>query len=257
MIEIDPRLRQASAAREAGRHEEALDLVRAVFADVDGATVPDHANPFMTMFLWQMLAHEYAPARAALAHTRDAQARRLLAGERLFGAPVAPGDHAPQRSRFALVVEMNEILADPAATHALFCALVDTDPGLARSHAWLALPAIVAVGDFALAERYRGDPLALLEPLTLNARTLPLLPPPGAAPRVAAELMNLVRDVRIGIAVLDGLGRADEARALRAALLDGLESEALRALALRELAAPGSINDAVVAHQMAQQGIPG
>lgn len=250
MSELDPRLQQASAALEAGRHDEALALVRQAFAEVDGHAPTALASHFMTMFLWETLAGAYPPARAALAEERDAQVRRVLAGDMEFGPPAPAGVYAPRRSRFAVVVGMNETLADPASTHALFRALADSDPAGARPHAARALAAIVAVGDFALADRYRREPLAMLEAVNGNARTLPLLPPPGQAPRLAAEMMGLCDDVRIGIAVLDGLGRPHEAQALHAALLAGLESAELRALAQRELAQPGSINRAVVEHQM-------
>ena len=253
MRQLDPRLQQASAAREAGRHDEALALVRQAFTDIDGHAAPEIASHFMTMFLWETLAGEYPPARTALAEERNVQVRRLLAGEHEFLVSAPAGVFTPHRSRFAVVVRMNETLADPGSTHALFRALADTDPELARRFASQALPAIVAVGDYALADRYRGEPLALLDALNVNARTLPLMPLPGQAPRVAAELMGVCSDVRIAIAVLDGLGRPGEASVLRDALLGGLEAPALRALAQQELVEAGSINRAIVEHQMAQQ----
>lgn len=74
---------------------------------------------------------------------------------------------------------------------------------------------------------------------------------PFAAPRLAATLTGLVGEVAVTIAVLDGLGRPEEAQAARTALLDGLCDCALRDLAQQELAAPGTITRAIVAHQMA------
>jgi hypothetical protein len=73
----------------------------------------------------------------------------------------------------------------------------------------------------------------------------PLVPPPGQAPRLAAELSLLVGDVRIAQAVLRARGQADEAAQLGARLLDGLASEPLRALARRELDEEGTIMRAV------------
>ncbi len=65
--------------------------------------------------------------------------------------------------------------------------------------------------------------------------------------------MNLVKDVRIAAAILRGQGQAAEADALCAALLAGLTNDAMRALAQRELDAPGSITADIVNRQMAQE----
>src|SRR5690606_15563894 len=114
------------------------------------------------------------------------------------------------------------------ATHALFLQIEAQEPALAQRYAWLALPAIVAAGDFALAERYRGDPLELLHEVNATAARSELFPAGRQAPRLAADLMNLTREARIGIAVLHGLGRTGEALAVRDALLAGLASDELR-----------------------------
>lgn len=148
---------------------------------------------------------------------------------------------------------MNEKLADARATHALFVELEARQPELAQRYAWQALPAIVESGDFALADRYRGGPLALLDQVNVHALTMPLIPPPGKAPRLSADLSNLVKDARLGAAVLHGLGREAEAIALRKALLAGLTSDALRVMAQRELDDPGTIIRELVACQMAQE----
>ena len=109
-----------------------------------------------------------------------------------------------------------------------------------------------AIGDFALAERYRGDPLASLEGVNDQARCAPLFPLPGQAPRLAAELMNLATAVRLGAAILRGLGRGSEAEALRASLLAGLATAELKEWARRELDLPGTITREIVDRQMAQ-----
>jgi flagellar biosynthesis regulator FlaF len=252
MNELDPRLQQASEAREAGRFEEALQLLRAAFLQNDSPAVAANASHFMTMFLWQMLAEDHAPARAALAELRDAQVDLVLAGDEIFAASAGPSTGWPvRRSRFSDVVEINEILGDPASTHALFTALESARPEQARRNAARALAHLVAAGDFALADRYRGDPLAMLEPVTLNARSLPLFPPQGQAPRLAAEMIGLGKDVHLAIAVLNGLGRPGEAEALRATVFDRLESAELREWMERELAEPGAINRAHTERLMA------
>jgi hypothetical protein len=240
---------------EAGRHEDALRLLQAAFGAVEQAVEPTRLHLFMTMFQWQRLVEQYMPARAALAAVRDDQVARLLAGDLVVGRDAAAAASVPayQRiGRFALIVDMNDTLHDARSTQALFAQLHASHPALARSNAWRALPALVEAGDFALADRYRDDPLALLDAVNFNARTLPLYPPPRQAPRLAADLTNLVRDARIGIAVLRGLGDEGAADALRAALLDGLEDAAVRALAQRELEAPGTITREIVERRMAQ-----
>jgi hypothetical protein len=162
--------------------------------------------------------------------------------------------HAFQRaSRFSLICQMNEIIDDARSTCELFARLDVSAPALARRHAAQALPAIVEAGDFALADRYRSAPLAHLDAVNATARDLPLFPAPGAAPRLAAELSNLLGDVRIGMAVLRGQGHAAQADAVRHTLLAGLASDVLRAMAQRELDDPGSITRELVAHQMAQE----
>ncbi len=240
-------------------HGEALALLERRYAEAEASPAPGRNDYFMTMFEWKMLAEDYSPAAAALARVRDEQARRLLAGEVHTGsAPVPAGAEEPFKRvrRFALIIDMNHTLADPRATHSLFLQLERQSPELARRYAWQALPDIVEAGDLALADRYRGDPLQLLGDVNCNARSLPLLPPPRQAPRLAAELTSLTRDVRIAITVLRGTGREAEADAVRTALLHGLANAELRALAERELDEPGSIDRMMVEHQMAQDAAP-
>ena len=201
---------------------------------------------FIVMFTWTLLAEEHAPARHALAAHRDEHVRLLLAGDvdTVGHNPDMPG------SRFSAIVSINDTLGDTAATYALFKALLDARPEHAQRQAWRALPAIVAAGDFALAERYMPDPLARLAELNGYARTMPLFPPEGAAPRLAAELSNYVQDVWLRAAILEGLGREEEARRLRNEAIAGIESEELRELAQRGLASPGAIHQAVTEHEI-------
>lgn len=243
-----------------GRHGELLAYLEALYAQTEQAPAPARTDYFMTMFQWELLIEKYAPAASALARARDEQARRLLAGELYTGTAPWLEDRRQMFARverFFLIVDMNETLDDPRATHALFLQLEARQPDLARRHAWRALPAIVEAGDFALAERYRGDPLEQLAAVNCNARSWTLFPPAGQAPRLAGELMNLTREVRIAIAVLRGLGRQAEADAVRDGLLGGLANEELRVLAERELDEPGTISRRVAEHQMAQDQASG
>lgn len=258
MPDIDSRLTRLIALRTEGRHAQALPLLQQLFADAGRVVNPARSSYFIPMLEWQFLAEAYAPAYTALQVERDAQIRLLLSGEHDFGrqdSSVPPASNAFGRaSRFSLIVEMNETLGDVRSTADLFARLDASAPELARRYAWQALPAVVEAGNFALAERYRCPaPLAHLETVNALAASQPLLPAPGTAPRLAAELMNLVKDVRIAAAVLRGQGQAAEADALCAALLAGLANDAMRTLAQRELDAPGSITAAIVRRQMDEE----
>lgn len=259
MIGFDERVKALIGLREAGRYTEALELLSQLFAEAALSDVPARRSLFIVMLEWQFLTEVFAPACAALAEARDAQMAQLLAGDLFFDRGGAQGEDIPEyqrTTRYAMVIDMNEILKDAHATRDLFVRLEAVQPELARRRAGRALPAIVETGDFALADRYRGEPLAMLLPVNDTAAHIPLLPPGRKAPRLAADLMNLTRDVRIAIAVLRGLGRPQEAGALREAMLAGLASAELREVAGRELDEPGTINRMVVDHQMAQEGPP-
>lgn len=254
MNDIDPRYHTLNDLHEAGRFDDALALSRDLFAEAEAEPRPERYRYFMPMFQLQLLLDVHAPTRAVLAALRDEQAARLLDGDAFCGSGGPPAADEYQRaSRFSLLLQMNTLLGEMHATHALFRALEARLPELARQYAHQALPAMVDAGDFALADRYRGDPLSGLANVNHGARELPLFPPPREAPRLAADLSNLVKDVRIGIAVLRGLGDPAAADALRAALLDGLESDELREMAARELAEPGTITREGVARQMAEE----
>jgi hypothetical protein len=256
MIDIDPRQQKVAALEEEGRHAEALALLQELYAETEAEPAPDRTRYFMTMFQWGLLTQHYPPACSALATVRDEQAARLLAGDLYAGTEGSKdGNEQPWErvSRYSLIIEMNSTLGEPHATRDLFLQLEAAQPELAQRYAWQALPAIVEAGDFSLADRYRKEPLEQLVSVNENARSMPLFPPPGQAPRLVGDLSNLVKDVHLGAAVLDGLGRQAEASALRQALLAGLQDEALRALAQRELDEPGTIIREFVARQMEQE----
>ncbi|MBQ5939122.1 hypothetical protein [Massilia sp. AB1] len=238
---------------EAGRYADLLVLLQQSLAEAELEVAPERTRFFMTMFHWKMLVEDYPPARAELEAARDEQAARLFAGDLYAGLDddAAKDEDSFRRvQRFSLIADMNRTLGDARSTHALFVRLDAGQPALARQYAYLALPEVVEVGDFALADRYRHDPLRLLAEVNRDSTAWPLFPPP-IHPRMSAQLSNLVRDVRIGIDVLRGLGRVAEADALPESLLSGLASGELRAWAQRELAEPGSITRHFVECQMA------
>lgn len=222
-------IEKAIVARQEGRYEEALRLILTLF-ETEG-------DSSFIMFIWRLLMDDFPPAREAFIRTRDAQTVLLLAGE-LHNENV----RGRLRSRFELIAHMNQDLLDGRATYELFLKLLAMQPDEARREAYIALPAIVDAGDYALAESYLDDPLLRLQELNRLAGELPLFPPIAVPPRLAAELINFIQQVRLLSAVHQGLGRIKEAEALRDAALAGLSSKPMRNWAARELADPGVLS---------------
>lgn len=254
MTELDPIVTAASAAHHEGRFEEAIPLLVQLFERSEQESASMHSAFFMTMFTWQLMLEDYPPARAALQALRDDQIRKFLAGQLIFApddTPVLVDEPWRQKPRFSVIVRINDLLHEPASTCALFAELDANNPDLARRYGYMALPAIVAEQQWALAERYRRDPLQVLPECNRIRHDFGLFPPLDQAPRLAATLMGLMGDVHLALAVLENTGRAGEATALRAAVLAGLEDDKMRGLAARDLAAPGTISRELADHRMA------
>ena len=251
MSDIDPQVTAAVAAHKAGRYADALALLQQLFARAEAQQDPGPSPYFMAMFGLQQLLPVYPPAHAAVRALRDTQVAHLLDGRTSFGAPFNAG-YPVCKERFSVIVELNDLLGDTQSTCALFAEIDARDPAVARRHATRAMPALVAQGAWALADRFQDDPLRWVAEVNELARTFPLLPPPGVAPRLGATLTGVVSEVHLRAAVLAGLGDAHGAAALRAALLDGIEDAQLCDMARRELDEPGTITREVVAHQMTQ-----
>jgi len=241
-------VQEAIRAREEGRYEDALRHVLAAFARMLSSDRERDMADFMVRLEWRFLADEYAPARAAMRDARDAQVHRLLAGELTYG--LSRNEWLGPPSRFSLVADMNETLRDPGSTSEVFARLEALYPEQARRDAFVALPAVVEAGEFALAERYLPDPMASLASLNETARNWPLFPPARTAPRLAGELSNFARDLRMRAAILRGLGRGIEADTLLDAAMAGLANDELRGWVRRDLQWPGVIQRAFSDHQM-------
>jgi tetratricopeptide (TPR) repeat protein len=251
---VDPAFHEAVRARSEGRYEHALRHVQAAFARAvadDGDRWIGDLGPLLE---WELLAESHPPARVALVRARDLQVGRLLAGALSYGVPFSAS--APPRSRFALIVHMNEALRDARSTHELFVRLDARMPECARREAFLALPAMVEAGDFALAARFMPEPLDYLDELNGLARRLPASPPAVGQPRLMATLSSFGCEVRLRAAILHGLGREEEALAFADAALAALADDSLRELVRRELYEPGAIVRALSNYQMTREESP-
>ena len=244
------------AAREAGRQDELLRLVSASFEQLSSGAPRFSTEFFGTMFEWRMLTETFEPAVAAMREARDVQQRLLLEGDTVFGLASATADSfvRPPPSRFSVIVHFNEILDDHRATADLFASMLQMQPVIDRFEAHLALPSLVAAGEFATAQQWLPDTTRHLAKINKLARDLPLVAPQGVAPRLAAELMGYVSDVSLTLAVWNGLGRTAEARSLRRSAFDDLLGDDLRELAEREFASPGAISQQVSAWREAPAG---
>jgi hypothetical protein len=242
---MESAVKKAFAATDEGRFDEALPILVSLFEQIDRGEGNTDVSLFIVMFAWGQLVEQFAPASQALALARDSQVRRLLAGDAFMDL-----GEGRKKSRFGIAVDMNDTLKDSRATYDLFIQLLASAPALARSEAFLALPAIVEVGDFVLAEELLPDPLPRLDELNRLSASMPLFPTSRNAPRLAAELSNFIRDVSLRATSLHGLGRESEANQLRDAALAGIASEEMRGLAGRELAQRGTVFSELSAHQM-------
>ncbi|GGY57828.1 hypothetical protein [Pseudoduganella albidiflava] len=239
-------VRQAIMARQAGDYDGALRVLAGIADDLrrDDPTLPP--LPFIVLFEWGQLIEVHSPARDALAALRDEHVRRLLDGD-TDSAEEAFGGRT--HSRFWDIAWFNDTLGDSRSTYEVFLHLLRTTPEVAARYSSRALPAIVEQGDYALGERYLPEPLSQLGELNATARWAPLLPADFRPPHLSALLSGYVQALRLRGAILHGLGRHAEAGALRMAGLAGIESEELRALAEKELVAPGAISQLVATHQ--------
>lgn len=151
MFEIDPEVDAAVAAHNEGRYADALALQQSLFARAEREEAPGRSPYFMALFGWQMLLPNYPPAQPVLHAIRDEQVGRLLGGARYFGPPLWEG--GARTERFAVIVELNDLLGDAPSTCTLFAHVDATDPDVARMYAARALPALVACEKWALADR--------------------------------------------------------------------------------------------------------
>lgn len=154
---------------------------------------------------WIALAAKYPPALFALEQICDEKTDALLSG-------------AGDIDAFRDVEAINRNLDSVPRTHTLFGQIAAANVALAQQCASRAFPALVAARDFALAARFLPEPeknvLSLAE--TLNEDVTACKSNPAlTAPRLQAHVYNYVRDVRLVLDILTGVGRADDSLRIR------------------------------------------
>lgn len=212
------------------RHDEALALIVALHEKAQAQGGPgDPPAQDRVLSLWGDLAQRHGPAHAALAQVRDRLAADLLAG-------------ACDRTLFRRVASVDAKLGEAAHTRTLFLQVLERDTALASTYAHAAIPALIAVGDFALAERFLPEPEKVVrnESTHLNREfTSRRGRAYTAAPRIPASIHNYAAEIRKIVTVLEGRGRGADARRILAMAIDAIPATTLRR-AVRTALLPGA-----------------
>jgi hypothetical protein len=182
---------------------------------------------------WARLAADHLPARHALVALRDRLSGQVLA---------APDDAA----LFNDIRVIDAKLGDLQHTTQLFRRLPEA---LAQQVAHIALPALVACGDYALAQRYMPQPeqhlAAAAARLNELKNQIDVLTQQGMAD-LLANVFNYVTEVALVLDLLTGCGdTAAVARARRQAV-ELVQAPEARACVQAELDHPGTTLDAMV-----------
>jgi hypothetical protein len=177
---------------------------------------------------WKELGDSYPKALTALRRIRDAKTKALLDGD---------GD----RALFHDVESINESLAQVKRTYTLYVQLTRRHPDQARDCAALALPAVVAAGDFKLAEKLMPEPVDRVRRLAAELNDgIERQESKRRSMQIAARralIHNYAEDVDLMLSILSARSRAEDA-------------EEVRHLAVKSLASP-SVRKAVRKHLVA------
>lgn len=231
-MEALERLVAAHQAAREGRHQAALEAFM-WFHDQALAEGPAARGAYLWAALreWVDLAKTYPPALQALQAMREQKARALLRGD-------------GNRHQFHDVVAIDKRMERSHATHALYLALTERQPPLAAECTGMALPAIVAAGDYRLADQLRPDREARIRPRALGlARQMQWerrVCRFTKAPRRWAAIKNYADEVGLYLQIATGLGRHAEARRLQALAIDLIGAPVLRDAVRTELAKPSN-----------------
>lgn len=226
-------LERAWNAHAAGEFEAALrDYIWLFDASADSAQTAALRLSYI-LSSWARLAADHLPARHALVALRDRLSAQLLA---------TPDDPA----LFNDIRVINAKLGDLQHSAQLFRRLPEA---LAQQVAHAALPALVACGDYALAQRHMPQPEQHLAAAAagLNQLTdrIDVLTQQGMA-GLLADVFNYTTEVALVLDLLGGCGdTAAVARARRQAV-DLVQAPEARACVQAELDHPGTTLDAMV-----------
>lgn len=218
-MEVQARLGAAYDLVRAGRHEEALREFQWLHENaLQECRSWAGVRLSYSLDAWARLGKVYPPARAALEAVCARDTALLLAGR-------------GSRDLFLDVNAIQWVLGRQERTHALFVELERVDPELAQACAGVALTAIVATRDYALAERLLPDPerslrrrAALLNADFAGRRSRRFI----RAPIVASDIRLYVDPVREVLTVLEGRGRWQEAARLRKLAADLIPATTIR-----------------------------
>ena len=225
------RLHAGKLATMEGRHEEALQQFIWFH---EHALEEDRAlygvRLSFALAYWKELGDIYPRALRELKRLRDRKAETLLCG-------------AGNRGLFHDVEAINETLSQQVKTYTLFVRLLKVQPELAKACASLALPAIVRIGKFRLAEKLMPDPVDRVTRLgaELNddiERHADKRRGLRAATRKAL-IHIFVEDVRHLSSILVARRRFEEAEGIRLLALSSIASPSIRKSVRRMLDSAG------------------
>ena len=226
-------LDRAWNAHAAGEFEAALNDYSWLF---DASATSDDTAPLRLSYVlssWAKLAGDYLPARHALVTLRDRLSAQLLA---------QPTDAA----LFNDIRVINTKLGDLQNTHHLFQQLPET---LAQHVAPVALSALVACEDYALARRYLPYPEQHLADAAAHLNELKshvnVLTHDGMA-EMLADVFNYITEVALVLDLLDGCGDTAAAERARQQAVNLVQAPEARACVQAELENPGTTLDAMV-----------
>jgi len=200
------RLNTAHAAACEGRHEEALrEYVWFHNHALDEQPSLYGVRLSFALSYWMELSENYPKAKDVLVEIRDKKSAVLLGGK-------------ADRELFHDVISINDVLGCPEDTHSLFVYFDANNRQFAESCAKLALPAIVAAGDFSLAIRYFPQPesrvVQLSESLNEDINDLKDFSKTRRTHIREAYIHNYASEVQLVASILRGLGQHQEASRL-------------------------------------------
>ncbi|TFW29450.1 hypothetical protein [Duganella callida] len=232
-MDIVQRLEAAWSTHAEGNFETALKEYSWLFDEAGKHVETAPLRLSYILAAWARLAEEYLPARHALVELRERLSTQLLA---------KPDD----ANLFNDISVINDKLGDLQNTYHLFERLPDA---LAQKCARIALPALMACGDFSLARRHLPDPMQHLRDAAAELNELKshinVLTHDGMA-ELLADVFNYITEVALVLDLLNGCGDTAAAANARQLAVSLVQAPEARACVQAEMDAPGATLDAMV-----------